>query len=73
MGIDPDGSAYVLAFLPEPDGNGTLRRQSVTVQPADDGGFVAISGLETGVEIVAAGLPVLENGQSVRRFSGFGN
>ena len=73
VGIDPDGSTYVLAFLPEPDGNGTLRRQSVTVQPADDGSFVAISGLETGVEIVAAGLSLLENGQSVRRFSGFGN
>lgn len=73
VGIDPDGSTYVLLFQPEPDGIGTLRRQSVIVQPADDGSFVAISGLETGVEIVAAGLSVLENGQNVRRFSGFGN
>lgn len=73
VGINPDGTTYVLEFQPDADGTGAVRRRPVTVQPADTGGLIAISGLEDGLEIVAAGLPLLEDGQKVRRFSGFGN
>ncbi|WFE77098.1 efflux RND transporter periplasmic adaptor subunit [Roseinatronobacter sp. S2] len=73
VGINPDGTTYVLVFEADADGTGPVRRMPVTVQPADDGRVIVTDGLEDGLEIVEAGLPQLQDGQRVRRFSGFGN
>jgi multidrug efflux pump subunit AcrA (membrane-fusion protein) len=73
VGINPDGTTYVLVFEAGPGGTGPVRRRPVTVQPADDGRIIVTDGLEDGLEIVEAGVPLLQDGQRVRRFSGFGN
>ncbi|TVQ00546.1 MAG: efflux RND transporter periplasmic adaptor subunit [Roseinatronobacter sp.] len=73
VGINPDGTTYVLVFEAGTDGTGPVRRMPVTVQPADDGRIIVTDGLAEGLEIVEAGLPMLQDGQRVRRFSGFGN
>lgn len=73
VGINPDGTTYVVVFDAQTNGTGRVRRMPVSVLPADDGSLIVVDGLEDGLEIVAAGLPQLDEGQLVRRFSGFGN
>ena len=73
VAIDAEGRPFVFVYEPGDNGTGTLRRQPVEVEPADDGALVAISGLSSGMEIVAAGAAGLSDGQTVRRFSGFGS
>ncbi|MGI9506553.1 MAG: efflux RND transporter periplasmic adaptor subunit [Geminicoccaceae bacterium] len=69
--IDTDGSVSVMVFSPTNEDQGSLIKTMVELEPAADGGFLVLSGLEEGDEIVSAGAAVLEDGQTVRRFSGF--
>ncbi len=69
--IAADGTASVMVFEPGAGDTGTLRRTPVEVEPTLNGGFVVVSGLDPGDEIVAAGAAVLEDAQTVRRFTGF--
>lgn len=70
---DEAGKPSVLVFSPKGASEGTLSKRSVEVAPAPDGGILVVSGLEPGLEIVAAGGAALADGQKVRRFAGFGN
>ncbi len=72
IGVAPDGSYFVKVFEPGADADGgTIRTQPVDVTPGARGEFVVASGLGGGEEIVAAGVQRLQDGQSVRRFTGF--
>ncbi|MGR3465249.1 efflux RND transporter periplasmic adaptor subunit [Limimaricola sp.] len=65
-----DGSVSVMLF--QEDENGArVTAQPVEVEPGADGGFVVTDGLSGGEEIVAAGAARLEDGEAVRRFTGF--
>jgi RND family efflux transporter MFP subunit len=57
MVMEPDEGAYI------------LRAQEVTVL-SETGAGLAVTGLEPGTEIVAAGTHLLQDGQRVRRFTG---
>ncbi|HCQ65668.1 MAG TPA: efflux RND transporter periplasmic adaptor subunit [Rhodobacteraceae bacterium] len=66
------GGPSVLLFEGGPDDEaGTLRQVPVEIRPDDNGRVLVTSGLEAGAEIVALGVAVLEDGQTVRRFAGF--
>lgn len=69
---DPGGQTYVMRFTPEGADQGTVEKVMVEVMPGSDGEVTVASGLSPGVEIVAAGGARLEDGQTVRRFTGFG-
>ncbi|UYV38140.1 efflux RND transporter periplasmic adaptor subunit [Rhodobacteraceae bacterium D3-12] len=71
--VDAAGKPSVLVFAPKGASEGTLSKRNVTVAQAPEGGILVVSGLEPGLEIVAAGGAALEDGQKVRRFAGFGN
>ncbi|MEM9707187.1 MAG: efflux RND transporter periplasmic adaptor subunit [Pseudomonadota bacterium] len=72
--IADDGSQAVLVFEPDGSGDmGTIRRQPVTFEASADGEFLLGDELEDGTEIVVAGVNRLEDGQQVRRFTGFSN
>ncbi len=68
-----DGSLSALRFVPGTGDTGTIEMVAIEIQPAREGGFVVLSGLQDGDEIVTTGVNVLEDGQAVRRFTGFGN
>ena len=67
-----DGAVSVLVYEPAGAAEGTLSNRAVTVVPGPDGGFIVTDGLANGEEIVAAGVNALEDGQAVRRFTGYG-
>lgn len=69
--IDTDGSVSVMVFSTTEDDIGSLTKTRVELEPAADGGFIVLSGLKDGDEIVSAGASSLEDGQTVRRFAGF--
>lgn len=73
IALGTDGSPFVYLFEETDGGMGKLSKQAVELQPADDGALIAVSGIEPGMEIVAAGAASLEDGQIVRRFTGFGS
>lgn len=73
LGTDPDGSVYVMVFTAQADDTGVLKRADVQIEATPDGRLTIVSGLEGGEEIVAAGVNVLNDGQTVRRFTGFAN
>lgn len=70
--IASDGSTFVFRFDPKGAAEGTLTRLPVTVEPTDDGGVAVIDGLQSGDEIVVAGVSDLTDGMKARRFVGFG-
>ena len=72
VATDPAGDSYVMRFVPPGADSGTVEKVAVKLEPGSDGEVVVTSGLSAGDEIVAAGAARLEDGQSVRRFSGFG-
>lgn len=65
-----DGTASVMVFEETGTGAHVIARP-VELEVADDGSFVVTKGLELGEEIVAAGATALDDGQAVRRFTGF--
>lgn len=67
-----DGTVGVLRFVDGDDGLGTLELVPIDIEPARDGGFVVLSGLSDGDEIVSTGVNALSDGLTVRRFTGFG-
>lgn len=71
--IANDGSTSVLAFSPTQGEEGTLTQIDVEVEPTRDGEFRIVSGLDAGTEIVRIGAQTLDDGQAVRRFTGFSN
>lgn len=72
IAIANDGELSVLVFDPTDGDKGVLRSVPVTAEADYTGNLRIISGIEDGMEIVAMGVNSLENGQSVRRFDGFG-
>ncbi len=66
----PDGSVSVMLFE-EDDESARVAAHPVEIEPTEDGGFIVTEGLSGGEEIVAAGAARLEDGQAVRRFTGF--
>lgn len=71
--IGNDGSTSVMRFVPGTDDTGTLEEVPVEVTATRDGQFDIVSGLEAGAEIVRIGAQVVEDGDTVRRFSGYAN
>lgn len=71
--IGNDGSTSVMRFVPDTDDTGTLMEIPVEVTATRDGQFNIVSGLEAGTEIVRIGAQVVEDGDTVRRFSGYAN
>lgn len=71
--IGNDGSTSVMRFVPDTDDLGTLEEVAVEVAATRDGLFNVVSGLEAGAEIVRIGAHVVEDGDTVRRFSGYAN
>ncbi len=70
----PDGDLSVMLFTAGDGGDaGTVHATPITVQPAANGDFQVLTGLSDGDEIVAAGASALQDGQAVRRFTGFAN
>jgi len=59
-------------FEPTADEQGTVSIAAVEIQPTDTGDVEVISGLQSGQEFIAAGASQLQPGQTVVRFSGFG-
>lgn len=73
IGVAADGGLYVIVFEPFKDGEGTARITPVTAVATANGAFQITDGLKSGVEILATGVGVVTDGQSVRRFTGFPN
>ncbi|MBF9033995.1 efflux RND transporter periplasmic adaptor subunit [Rhodobacterales bacterium HKCCE2091] len=69
VAIAPDGATSV--FVYDGNGTGTVTRRAVEIGADDNGNAIALSGLESGEEIVAAGVEALTDGMAVRRFTGF--
>lgn len=71
--IGDGGETSVMLFDPGEGENGTVRRVPVELSTDPDGKFLAERGLDAGDEVVVAGAQGLEDGQAVRRFTGFAN
>lgn len=69
--IASDRSTHVMVFTPEGDTNGTVNQRAVDIETPDGTTIVVTAGLEPGEEIVATGVHQLEDGDSVRRFTGY--
>ncbi|MEM1374496.1 MAG: efflux RND transporter periplasmic adaptor subunit [Pseudomonadota bacterium] len=69
--FDPAGVPSVMVFEPTGADTGTLRRQEIEIAATISGAVQVTSGLEAGVEIVAAGAALLSDGEAVSRFAGF--
>ncbi|MEM9433147.1 MAG: efflux RND transporter periplasmic adaptor subunit [Pseudomonadota bacterium] len=70
---DSDGNVSVLVFEPAGADEGAVVKSPVTIAPTDAGRVAVMAGVEPGQEIVASGAARLQDGQSVRRFTGFAN
>ncbi|MEO0371100.1 MAG: efflux RND transporter periplasmic adaptor subunit [Pseudomonadota bacterium] len=71
--FDEAGGTGVMVFEPAGAEDGTVKRMAIETEPTNTGGLRVTSGLEAGAEIVASGGALLEDGQTVRRFTGFPN
>ena len=69
--FDNAGDAGVMIFEPAGAEAGTVTRAPVDVVPDRNGQVRVVSGIEPGVEIVAAGAALLNDGDTVERFTGF--
>ncbi len=67
-----DGTPQVMLFEPSGGAQGTVSLAALEIQPTDTGDVEVISGLKSGQEFIAAGASQLQSGQTVVRFSGFG-
>lgn len=66
-----DGAPQVMLYEPADDSAGVVKRVDIEIAPSEKGDVVVLSGLELGQEYVAAGASKLQDGQTVRRFTGF--
>lgn len=71
--IAPDRSTSLMVFEPMGAATGTVRRMPVTLRTLDNGALSLADPPAEPVEVVAAGANRLEDGQTVHRFTGFGN
>ncbi|MEM6824789.1 MAG: efflux RND transporter periplasmic adaptor subunit [Pseudomonadota bacterium] len=71
--VGDGGDTNVMVFEPGDGDMGTVRRVAVTLETGPDGEFTVAEGLSAGEELVVAGAHLLEDGQTVRRFTGFAN
>ncbi len=71
--FDAAGNTQVMVFEPAGADDGNVRVVGIETEPTNEGGLRVTSGLEPGAEIVASGAALLEDGQAVRRFTGFPN
>ncbi|MEM8572640.1 MAG: efflux RND transporter periplasmic adaptor subunit [Pseudomonadota bacterium] len=71
--LDNDGEASVMVFEAIDAHRGTLRQVPIEVVPSSHGALIVSTGLSAGQEIVLSGAAFLEDGETVRRFSGFSN
>ena len=69
--FDPSGNASVMVFEPAGADVGTVERRAIEIAASGSGAVQVIAGLESGEEIVAAGAPLLKDGEEVSRFAGF--
>ncbi len=68
-----DGSTYVMVFEPAGASQGQVSKTAITIAPNSDGAIELRGGLEAGQEIIASGASRLNDGDTVRRFTGFSN
>ncbi|SIO00425.1 RND family efflux transporter, MFP subunit [Rhodovulum sp. ES.010] len=70
----PDRTPTVMVFEPseEDENRGQVRQVPIAIEIADDGTIVMTEGPEPGTEIVVAGASMIEDGQTVRRFTSVG-
>jgi hypothetical protein len=61
------------SFTPTTGDEGTLERRPIDIAPTREGRFQVLSGLEAGDQVVVTGVNEVEDGQTVRRFTGFAN
>ncbi len=71
--INTSGEPGVMRFSPVGGEEGAVEWVAVEISPAENGDVHITSGLQDGDEIVLTGGGWLAEGQSVRRFAGFGN
>lgn len=70
--VENDNTASVMVFTPTDAQEGTVAKTAVEIEPTSTGHVAILSGLESGQEYVAIGADRLTDGESVRRFAGFG-
>lgn len=68
---DSEHDLAVMVYEELGDGSGTVRRQKVEAEPLPSGTDFAVTGLDVGTRVVAAGASLLDDGQKVRPFLGF--
>lgn len=71
--VENDSSTSVMVFSPTGANEGIVAATPVTVAPTNLGKVKVLSGLTEGQEIVLIGARALNDGDTVRRFTGFGN
>ena len=71
--IDNHNQTHVMVFEPTGANEGTVTRTPVTITPTDRGAVEVTEGLSDGQEIVVSGASQLQDGATVRRFTGFGD
>lgn len=71
--IENDRSASVMVFSPTGESEGVVTSTPVEITPTDRGDVQILSGLTPGQEIVVIGANALSDGDTVRRFVGFGD
>ncbi|MCZ4354864.1 efflux RND transporter periplasmic adaptor subunit [Roseovarius aestuarii] len=71
--IGNDNQALAMVFEPAGADEGTVSRTRIEIAPTDHGTVEVVAGLSDGQEIVASGGGQLEDGATVRRFTGFGD
>ncbi|MCH8552686.1 MAG: efflux RND transporter periplasmic adaptor subunit [Natronospirillum sp.] len=69
--IASDRSAHVMVYTPTGEDTGRVERRAVSIDTPDGTTIRVVSGLGPGEEIVAAGAHLLDEGQAVRRFTGY--
>jgi RND family efflux transporter MFP subunit len=70
--VENDRSASVMVFSPTGANEGTVAATPVEIAPTEEGKVKVLSGLSAGQEIVIIGTSALRDGDTVRRFTGFG-
>lgn len=73
IAVDPQGNTLAMKYEEGTEGHGTIAAVPVQVATAPDGSFIVTSGLSNGDVIVAAGASTVQDGETVRPFTGFTN
>ncbi len=71
--IANDGATSVMRFIPQDDETGVLEEILVDIEPTRDGAFRVTSGITPGDTIVRTGAHAVQDGLTVRRFTGYAN